>query len=220
MRIGTRIHTDWLGSDDDHDLKFLKQIGVDYVDITLDMVKGYTETGCFEKSDLLELIDRLEDSELKIERANSLGPYYRDAHTCGPNAQQEIDNLCKIAEMLGEVEVPVFGIQCCQASISVEGRTGWTQKQGRGGYGYPSFDLKEAQGVSYEPEKKYTAEQLWEGLLNIYRQVIPVAESSGTNVAMHGNDPPLYEHWGNPQILCRYADFDRLFQEVPSTTTQ
>ena len=33
---------------------------------------------------------------------------------------------------------------------------------------------------------------------------------------MHGNDPPLYEYLGSPQILCRFADFDRLFAEVPS----
>jgi mannonate dehydratase len=33
---------------------------------------------------------------------------------------------------------------------------------------------------------------------------------------MHGNDPPLYEYLGNPQILCRFADFDRLFREAPS----
>ncbi len=35
-------------------------------------------------------------------------------------------------------------------------------------------------------------------------------------LAMHGNDPPLYEHLGSPQILCRFADFDRLFSEAPS----
>ena len=33
---------------------------------------------------------------------------------------------------------------------------------------------------------------------------------------MHGNDPPLYQYLGSPQILCRFADFDRLFSEVPS----
>ena len=33
------------------------------------------------------------------------------------------------------------------------------------------------------------------------------------------NDPPLYDYLGNPQILCRFADFDRLFREVPSKHT-
>jgi mannonate dehydratase len=57
---------------------------------------------------------------------------------------------------------------------------------------------------------------LWKGLINIYRQVVPVVEGSKTVIAMHGNDPPLYDYLGSPQILCRYADFDRLFEEVPS----
>lgn len=33
---------------------------------------------------------------------------------------------------------------------------------------------------------------------------------------MHGNDPPLHRYLGSPQILCRFADFDRLFAEIPS----
>ena len=33
---------------------------------------------------------------------------------------------------------------------------------------------------------------------------------------MHGNDPPLHNFVGSPQILCRHSDFDRLFSEVPS----
>ena len=66
------------------------------------------------------------------------------------------------------------------------------------------------------PRYTVTADQLWENLLHTYKQVIPVAERAGINVAMHGNDPPLYELYGNPQIMCRFTDFDRLFSEVPS----
>ena len=39
IRIGTRISKDWLNSPED--LKFLKQIGIDYASIVLDMVDGY-----------------------------------------------------------------------------------------------------------------------------------------------------------------------------------
>ena len=43
MKIGTRISPDWLQRPDD--LKFLKQIGVDVVDITMDICPGYVEAG-------------------------------------------------------------------------------------------------------------------------------------------------------------------------------
>jgi mannonate dehydratase len=48
---------------------------------------------------------------------------------------------------------------------------------------------------------------------------MPILDGSKTRLAMHGNDPPLYQHLGSPQILCRFTDFDRLFREVPSQNT-
>ncbi|GIT30824.1 MAG: hypothetical protein Ct9H300mP1_28700 [Planctomycetaceae bacterium] len=70
--------------------------------------------------------------------------------------------------------------------------------------------------LGLKPKYKVTSDQLWKGLLNIYRQVIPIVDGSKTKVAMHGNDPPLHNFVGSPQILCRHRDFDRLFSEVPS----
>lgn len=217
IRIGTRISPAWLDSESDDNLRFLKQIGVDCVDIELIMVEGYKETGCFEKELLRRLMDRFAAVGLRIERANSLGEYYLNAHLARPEGQREIDNLKRVAEMVAEAEIPVFGIQACQASLHLEGgRSGWTRKQGRGGYDYSAFDIAQSQAPPPKPKYRVTADQLWKGLLNIYRQVMPIVEGSKTRVAMHGNDPPLYEHLGNSQILCRFADFDRLFAEVPS----
>ena len=217
IRIGTRISPAWLRSEKDNDLRFLKQIGVDDVDIELIMVKRYQETGIFAKEALKELIDRFAAVGLRIERANTLGPYILNAHLGRPDGQKEIDNLKRIGEMLAEAEIPVYGIQACQSSQHVEGsRGGWSRKQGRGGYDYPSFDLAASESPSPKPKYRVTADQLWKGLFNIYRQVVPVVEGSKTRIAMHGNDPPLYEYLGSPQILCRFADFDRLFSEVPS----
>jgi mannonate dehydratase len=217
IRIGTRISPSWLKSAHDNDLRFLKQIGVDDVDITLDKVAGYRETGCFTRAALRELLDRFAAVGLRVERANSLAEYYRNAHLARPEGQREIDNLKRIAELLAEAEIPVYGIQACQASLHVKGgRAGWSRKEGRGGYRYPAFDAAEAKKSAPAPAYQVTADQLWQGLLNIYKQVVPLLEGSKTRVAMHGNDPPLYEHLGSPQILCRYADFDRLLAAVPS----
>jgi mannonate dehydratase len=217
IRIGGRINPAWLKSQNDNDLRFLRQLGVDRVDITLDMVEGYGETSCFTKAALTELINRLDAVGLRIERANSFGHHYLSAHLNRPEGQQEIDNLKSIGELLAEAEIPVFGIQACQASLHTQGaRRGWSRESGRGGYQYPAFELQRSEGSGRPPKYRVTAEGLWKGLLNIYRQVIPVIEGSKTRVAMHGNDPPLYEYLGSPQILCRFADFDRLFSEVPS----
>ena len=217
IRIGVRFNQGWLASQDDNDLRFFKQIGVDYVDVTLSPIGDYAATGIFAKSDLTDFVKRLDAVGLKIERANSLGSHYLNAHLNRPEGQQEIDKLKRIGEMLADAEIPVFGIQACQAAQHAQdSRAGWVYKQGRGGYGYPSFSIQRSQQKSGQPKYKVTAEQLWRGIINIYRQVMPTVEGSKTVIAMHGNDPPLYNYLGNPQILCRFADFDRLFAEVPS----
>jgi mannonate dehydratase len=217
IRLGVRFGEPWLKSEHDNDLQFFKQIGVDYVDIELVLIKGYAEQGIFAPSDLRAFINRLDAVGLRIERANALGPYLLNAHLNLPEGQKEIDNLKRIGEMLAEAEIPVFGIQACQASQHVEGgRNGWVKKHGRGGYEYPDFNVQRSQAGALKPKYKVTADQLWKGLVNIYKQVLPTVEGSKTMIAMHGNDPPLYEYLGSPQILCRFADFDRLFQEAPS----
>ena len=53
MKIGTRISPDWLNRP--NDLAFLKQIGVDCVDITLDICPGYSEAGGRANHEGLEL---------------------------------------------------------------------------------------------------------------------------------------------------------------------
>ena len=217
INLGVRFNAEWLKSKNDDDLRFFKQIGVDHVDITLDLVRGYAENGIFTKADLQALIKRLDGVGLQIERANTLGPHYLNAHLYRSEGQKEIDKLKQNGELLAEAGIPVFGIQACQAALHVETpRIGWVYKQGRGGYRYPSFDIERSRLRGPVPKYKVTAEQLWKGLINIYKQVMPTVEGSKTVIAMHGNDPPLYRYLGSPQILCRFADFDRLFQEVSS----
>jgi mannonate dehydratase len=181
------------------------------------MIEGYAEHGEFTRKGLKAFVDRLGGVGLKIERANSLGPFYLNAHLARPEGQKEIDKLKRMAELLVDFEIPVYGIQACQARLHLaKSSDHWIRRRGRGGYRYLHFDLDRVQALGLKPRYKVTSDQLWKGLLNIYRQVIPIVDGSKTKVAMHGNDPPLYDFVGGKQILCRFRDFDRLFSEVPS----
>ena len=64
MRIGVRTSRQWLENGGDDDFRFLKQIGVDYVDIELGMVAGYDETGCFTREALAALVERFSRGRL------------------------------------------------------------------------------------------------------------------------------------------------------------
>jgi mannonate dehydratase len=93
---------------------------------------------------------------------------------------------------------------------------GWEERAGRGGYLHPAFNYKAAQAASPEPPADEAREQVWEDLITMYKQLIPVAESAGVLISQHGADPPVPSLGGRAQILYRFADFDRLFSEVPS----
>ena len=107
MRIGTRVSADWIERPDD--LKFLKQIGVDYVDIVLDMVPGYDDAGGRATRDGLgQIIDKLDKAGLTVERANTMRKGYNNAYLGKPGGEREIENLLGNTELCGEFDIPVI----------------------------------------------------------------------------------------------------------------
>jgi mannonate dehydratase len=215
MKIGTRISPDWLNRPDD--LKFLKQIGVDCVDITLDICPGYNEAGGRASREGLEkVVEVVSKAGLQIERGNALNRHCQAVFLGQPGAEREIDNLVHNAELCGAVGIPVMGIQCFQAGQVAKFReSAYSWVEGRGGYRHLRVDLSGELGLPPPPGAP-TADELWERTLKIYRAVMPVAEKAGVKIAMHGNDPPVPSLHGAPQILHNFAAFERLFSEVPS----
>ncbi len=215
MKIGTRISPDWLQRPDD--LKFLKQIGVDVVDITMDICPGYVEAGGrANRAGLQQVAETLDAAGLKAERVNTLNRDYVRTFLDQPGQEQEIENLQINAELCGEFGFPIMGIQCFQASLMPgfpKGLYSWAE--GRGGYQHVRVDMRDALDQPLRQDAP-THEKIWEQTLKIYHAVTPVAERNRVRIAMHGNDPPVSSLYGIPQVLTRFADFDRLFAEVPS----
>jgi|TARA_B110000438_G_scaffold43654_1_gene43575 mannonate dehydratase len=214
IRIGTRVSKDWLNRPED--LKFLKQIGIDYASIVLDMVDGYDEAGGrATKEGLSDVMEKLDKADLKIERANTSGPDYINAFLGRDGGEREIENLQINAEICGEAGIPVFGIQAFQASTLHpfhDKLHSW--KTGRGGYEHHLMKVRELADMPLRDDAP-SHEQVWEGTLNIYRNVMPVAAQYNLNIGMHGNDPPVPKINGVPQVLYNFDAFDRLFSEVP-----
>ena len=93
MRIGVRTSRQWLENGCDDDFRFLKQIGVDYVDIELGMVAGYDETGCFTR-EALAACRAVCRGRLADRARNARNSQHLDALIGGPNAAQQRDHLC------------------------------------------------------------------------------------------------------------------------------
>jgi len=214
MRLGTRVSADWIERPDD--LRFLKQIGIDYVDIVLDMVRGYNEAGGRANRECLErVVETLDRAGLKIERANTMADDYRNAFLGKPGGEREIENLQVNAELCGQFGFPVMGIQTFPAGTPEERVQIRSWVEGRGGYSHLRIDpspYRDLPAAATAPD----IEDVWAGLLDIYRAVMPVAEQGGVKIAMHGNDPPVPNIFGGPQPMYSFASYDRLFAEVPS----
>lgn len=215
MKIGTRISPDWLDRPDD--LKFLKQIGVDVVDITMDICPGYVEAGGrANRAGMQQVAETLDAAGLKVERANTLNRDYIRTFLDQPGQEQEIENLQVNAELCGEFGFPIMGIQCFQATQMPDfPRESYSWVEGRGGYQHLRVSLENAIDKPAPPNAP-THAQIWDQTLKIYRAVMPVADKNQVRIAMHGNDPPISTFHGVPQVITRFADFDRLFSEVPS----
>ena len=215
MLIGTRISPEWLTRPDD--LRFLKQIGVDVVDITMSLIPGYSDTGRLSRDEVERTVELLGAADLRIERINSTNDRTHKIFLGLPGAGEELDNLAHNAQVCVDFALPVLGVQCFQAASFghvPKQSHGWVE--GRGGYQYLHSDLAEAIEDRPPPEGAPNADELWERTIRIFQTVVPIAESGGVLVAMHGNDPPVPALYGVPQILYDYDSFDRLFREVDS----
>lgn len=215
MLVGTRISPEWLERPDD--LRFLRQVGVDVVDITMSLIPGYDETGRLSRDGVEHAVSRLADAELRIERINSTGDATRCTFLGLPGSAEELDNLAHNAQICVDFGLPVLGVQCFQASTFGHfPKPAHSWVEGRGGYQHLHSDLSEALRERPAPEGSPTHEELWERTVKIFQTVLPVAASGGVLVAMHGNDPPVPALYGAAQILYDFASFDRLFREVDS----
>ena len=215
MLVGTRISPEWLERPDD--LRFLKQVGVDVVDITMSLIPGYAKTGRLSREGLERAIGLLAEADLRIERINSTGDATHCTFLGQTGSEQELDNLAHNAQMCADFDLPVLGVQCFQAASFghfPESSHSWVE--GRGGYRHLHSDLSEALEQRPAPAGSPTHEELWERTVKIFQTILPIAESGGILLAMHGNDPPVPALYGAAQILYDFDSFDRLFREVDS----
>ena len=212
MRVGCFVND---LSDDG--LRFYKQIGVNDVDLALDLVPGYKDTGSIELTTLLQVKEQIEKHGLRIELANLDWIHIRDAYFGYPGGDRQIENLCAVVRHVGSAGIPLLGIRPNNAGYwPPYPPPSYYRDKGRGGYEQHAFDLDKALHATDAPAGKVDAEDLWQGYFRVYQDAIPVAEESGVILVQHGNDPPIPVHRGIPHILNNFAAFDRLFERVPS----
>jgi len=86
----------------------------------------------------------------------------------------------------------------------------------RGGALTSEFDNRAALAQGPTQWGEISEEKMWENLSYFLKQVIPVAEKAGVNMALHPDDPPLSPLRGIGRILTSGRNFRRVMDSVPS----
>ncbi len=214
MRVGVFVK-----DTSDAGLQFLKQIGVDDVDLRLEYLKEYQTTGTLTRTSVQQIVNRYSEFGLRINLVSVSIKHLWDAYFGRGDSEKQIRQFCELIFNVGEAGIGLVGIKANNAQyLDPAGPPGYKIGHGRGGYGQPGISLIDAERVMDQPMGTLDPEQIWDGYRRVYTEVIPVAEEAGVRLCQHGNDPPVEIYRGIPHVLNSFAAFDQLFAEFPSSS--
>ena len=205
-----------IGSDlSEENLQFAAQMGVTHLKVNAGEFMDEQQRGPLQRPKLLKAKQRAEAYSLKIEVAllpQGAGSQHWNIRLGRPEREQEIEDVCRTLEILGEEDVPVveyvFNLSAVFGSQS--------RPSARGGGTVRHFDYDEAEKAPPEPEFAATEEEVWDRITYFLRSVVPVAERAGVRLACHPDDPPVPTLKGETRVLGTLEGLKRLIEIVPS----
>ena len=174
--------------------------------------------------DLLEMKQKVEAEGLKLVALEGFLPI-ENLKLGADHDGSELEAMKQLILHMGRAGVPVLCYNWMAGTDWV--RTRLDVKE-RGGAIVTAFNLAEAEQAvkldhsggedfpKVETGTGITTDELWKNLKTFLEAVIPVAEEAGVDLAMHPDDPPLPELFGNARIMNSVENFERLIGLVES----
>jgi len=187
----------------DDDLTWIKQMGVDYLNVQTGNGRGTLEN-------FLAIKKRAEAAGLKVWNiSNSDNRNIEEITLNLPGRDQKIEWLKQYIRDSGQA-----GIGYITYAHMANGIWSSEPETTRGGGKSRSFHLATAKGSwngkVYEGTlthgRKYSKEELWDNYTYFIRQIAPVAEKAGVRIGIHPDDPPVPELGGIPRHI--FGTFD------------
>ncbi len=222
----------WYGDSDPISLEKIRQIPK--MSGIVSAIYNIAPGGVWSNEDILALKEKANKNGLEFEVVESV-PVPEEIKYGGENAKALIENYCENVRRLGKAGVkcicynfmPVFdwlrselehqnedgsnslayneetvlGMNPLTSSLSLPG---WDES-------YTKDELKKL----IEKYKEIGEEGLWKNIEVFLKAVIPVAEESGVNMAIHPDDPP-WGIFGLPRIITDEKNIERFLNIVPS----
>ncbi len=185
------------------DLAWIKQMGVDYLNVQTGKDRGTL-------SNFLDIKKRVEASGLKLWNiSNSDNRNIEEVTLNLPGRDAKIEWLKQYIRDTGKA-----GIGYITYAHMANGIWSSPRESTRGGASARAFNMKTAQGVwngktyanPLSHGRKYSKEELWDNYTYFIKQIAPVAEESGVRIGIHPDDPPVPELGGIPRHI--FGTFD------------
>ena len=129
-----------------------------------------------------------------------------------PGRDEDIARYQQMLRNMGTLGIPLL---CYNFMAGIGWHRNRTDVPARGGALVSRFDVADVPATLTEAGAVSEA-QMWSNYEYFIRRVIPVAEQSSVNMAMHPDDPPLAALRGIGRILYRPENFERAMALAPS----
>ena len=222
----------WYGPDDPVKIEYIRQIPNMHSIVTA--VYDVPPGELWSRESIAALKKQTEDAGLHFEVIESV-PVHEDIKLGKPTRDRYIENYKENIRRLGEAGIkcvcynfmPVFDWTRTQLDkVLPDGSNALVYYKDQlekmdpltGELNLPGWDAsytKESLKAGFEDYAQITEEDLWENLRYFLSEVIPVAEQSGVNMAIHPDDPP-WPIFGLPRIITCEENIDRFLKLVDS----
>ena len=202
-----------LGGDlSDETLQFAKQLGVGHL-----VAHGLPDSGrgYWEFIDLLRAKKRLEMQGLELAVLGLPQDHYWNVVLGRPERDQEIENVCRSIQGMGQAGIPVLAYSFMFAGVWGHWR-GYGSGGGRGDAGIKSFDYDLVKDAPLTSAGEVSGDEMWARFTYFLERIVPVAEEAGVRLACHPHDPPVPVLRGETRILGTVEGLKRLVETVPS----
>ena len=188
----------------DDELRFIKQMGIDYVVLWTNEEKSSFEYYSSRRK-------LFEDAGLTVYGVGNWDVHNQDAIVLNlPNRDAKVDQYKQHLRDLGRAGIPYTTYAHMANGI-------WSteRESTRGGASARAFDLDSVgqgqwNGVYYHAPlshgRAYTQEEIWDNYSSFIREVAPVAEEADVKIGIHPDDPPQPELAGVPRCIFSSCD--------------
>ena len=180
-------------------LSYLKQMGVEYLEVRLPVAQASYET-------LAGIKRTVEGAGLKLFEIMPADLYTSPEFTLGlPGRDAAIALFQGFLRNLGKLKIDATTYAWYTGGVY---QTGTTETRG---CATRQFQLADAQKRPLAAGRVYSEEEMWANYEYFIKRVLPVAEDSGVRLQLHPNDPPV-DHQGVARIFRSRAAYRRAME--------